>query len=267
MSDFLTRLAARSLHRTQTISPRLASLFEPGQAAATSWQSAVTERSEAATGVSGSVVSTAVREAATSEAAIFPPAVPARRVGEAEGVLYAQAASPVVPTGPISAAERGLEDRWVGIKGLPLDPLRANELTGQRPDVNDRSFSRTGHSLATQDDQTSQVPPLPVAARVAASPAASMPVLEERHLLIAPKPSAGLELGNFAVMARVDREAAKPSQRTESSFAAEPSVQVTIGRIEVRAEKEPARSARATPAARAKPLEDYLRERSRRGSQ
>jgi hypothetical protein len=261
MSDFLTRLAARGLHRTETIAPRLASLFEPVQEPATS-QSAVIERSETAV-VSNSAISIAASEAATS-----PAVVPPRRVGEAGRVLYSKAAAPVAQSVPTSAAERVLDERLAGMKGPPLGHLRANELTRQGPDALDASFSLIGHTLATQDGQTSHVPRLQPSAPVRASPAAPAPVLEERLLLIAAKPSAGLELGNFALVARADRGAAQTSHPPESSFtAAEPSIQVTIGRIEVRAEREPVRSARAAPAARAKPLDDYLRERSRRGSQ
>jgi hypothetical protein len=260
MSDFLTRLAARSLRRTQTITPRLASLFEPVQGTPTSPQRAVTERSETAV-VSNNPISTAAPEVATS-----PAVAPTGRVGETEMVSYSKAAAPAAQTVPASAAEKVLDERSAEMPAAP--PPRANELTRLSQNTPDASFSLTAHTLTTWEDQTSHVSPLQPSAPNAASLAAHAPVLEEQHLLIATRPSVGLELGNFALVARADREAAQTSHRPESSStAAEPSIQVTIGRIEVRAEKEPARSARAAPAARAKPLEDYLRERSRRGSQ
>jgi hypothetical protein len=260
MSDFLTRLAARSLRRTETIAPRLASLFEPVQGAPTSLQKAVTERSETAV-VSNNPISTAAPEVATS-----PANAPTGPVGEAERVSYSKAAAPAVPTVPASVAERVSDEGSTGMQAAP--PPRANDPTRLSQDAPDASFSLTGHTLATRDDQASHVAPPQPSASVAASPAVPAPVLEERHLLIATSPSAGLELGNFALVARADREAAQTSHRPESSStAAEPSIQVTIGRIEVRAEKEPVRPARAAAAARAKPLEDYLRERSQRGGQ
>jgi hypothetical protein len=260
MSDFLTRLATRSLRRTQTIAPRLASLFEPVQAPPTSLQDGVTERSETAV-VSNNPISNAAQEVATA-----PAVVPAGRVGEAETGSHSKAAAPAVQTVLPSVAEKVPDEKSVGLPRAPL--LRANKSTRLSPDPLDASLSLAGPTLATQDDQTSHVTPAQQSAPNAASLAAHAPALEEQHLLIATKPSAGLELGNFALVARADREAAQTSHRPESSStAAEPSVQVTIGRIEVRAEKEPARSARAAPAARAKPLEDYLRERSQRGSQ
>jgi hypothetical protein len=260
MSDFLTRLAARSLRRTETLAPRLASLFEPAQGAPASLKRAVTERRETAV-VSNNPISTAAPEVATS-----PAVAPTGRVGEAERVSYSKAAAPAAQTVPAPAAEKVLDERSDGIHAAP--PLRANELTRLSQDAPDASFSLTGHTLAARDDQASHVSPSQPSASVAASPGLPVHVLEERHLLIATAPSGGLELGNFALVARADREAAQTSHRPESnSTAAEPSVQVTIGRIEVRAEKEPVRSARAASAARAKPLEDYLRERSQRGSQ
>jgi hypothetical protein len=260
MSDFLTRLAARSLRRTETIAPRLASLFEPAQGALTALQRAVTERSETAV-VSNNSISTAAPEIASPSAV-----VPTGHVGETGTVSYSKAAAPAAQTVPASAAEKVLDERSAGMQATP--PLRANELARLSQDAPDASFSLTGHTLATRDDQASHVAPSQPSASVAASPAVPAPVLEARHLLIATSPSAGLELGNFALVARADREAAQTSHRPESSStAAEPSIQVTIGRIEVRAEKEPVRPARAAAAARAKPLEDYLRERSQRGGQ
>ena len=261
MSDFLTRLAARSLRPTQTIAPRLASLFEPVQAPATSLQSALTERSETAV-VSNSSIPTAAAEAPTS-----PAVVATRSVGEAAGMLSSKAAAPVVQTVPTSAAKGVWDERLAGMTGPPPGHL-ANELTRQGPDAVNTGFSLTGQAtLATQDSWNSQVPSSQPAAPVAASRATPAPVLEERHLLIAAKPPAGLELGNFALVARADR-AAQTSHHPESSVtAAEPSIQVTIGRIEVRAEKDPTPTARVEPAMRAKPLDDYLRERSGRGSQ
>lgn len=261
MSDFLTRLATRSLHRTQTISPRLSSLFEPVQTPVTSLQRAVNETDTA-------VVSDRPVPKLAPQAANPPAVVPARRVGEVGAVSDSEGMAPATQTRRVPAAEAVLDPGLSALQIPSLDPQRASTLSGQGKEELDTSFSRAGHTPAIQDGQTGPVAPSKPAAPNVANPPAHGPVLEERYLLIPSQPSAGLELGNFAVAARAERESAQTLQRPESSLAAaEPSVQVTIGRIEVRAEKEPAHKARTAPASRAKPLEDYLRERSRRGSQ
>jgi len=260
MSDFLTRLAARSLHRTQTISPRLSSLFEPDQRPVTSAQSALKEIDTAV--VSDRPVPTPAPQPTRS-----PAVIPARRVGEVDSMLDPKEPAPAMQTELISAAARVLGPRSPGLQIPSVSPQHARALAGQDQEELDTNFSRAGHTPATQHHLTGPVPSLKPATPDAATPQAPVPVPEERYLLIPTQSSAGLELGNFSVAARADRESAQTVQRPGSNpTAVEPSVQVTIGRIEVRAEKEPARATRTSSPARAKPLEDYLRERSRRGS-
>ncbi len=57
---------------------------------------------------------------------------------------------------------------------------------------------------------------------------------------------------------------AAPSPRRDSS---EPAIQVTIGRIEVRALSQPAPAPRERSGSQVMPLEEYLRRRSRRGAE
>lgn len=57
-----------------------------------------------------------------------------------------------------------------------------------------------------------------------------------------------------------------PPRQQPAAAAAEPVIQVTIGRIEVRATPPPLQPARPRPAAQsAGSLEEYLQRRSRRG--
>jgi hypothetical protein len=255
MSDFLTRLAARSLHRTEAIRPRLASLFEPVQTAGVSIPGA------GGNAVETTVVSERPAPQPAGQPANAPEAATPARVGVTDRATHIEQAPPgaallIATSPPLSTREASVatpagEDVPEGM-ARPRDPRAADE-------------SRDARALAGEPAPEGNVPTTPLAAPIAAT--AADPVSVEQHLLIAVRRPAEVDLPKFAVAARLDRESSKtPHSHTSSTPPPEPSVHVTIGRIEVRATREPSRPVRDPAASRTTPLEDYLRERSRRGN-
>jgi hypothetical protein len=101
------------------------------------------------------------------------------------------------------------------------------------------------------------VTPVPPPAAAAPPPAASVPRGREPAASTPPPAPAFLQ-------PRVERLAPEPFSARRAEAAAEPVIQVTIGRIEVRATPAPKAPARERPAARpAVDLEEYLRQRAK----
>jgi hypothetical protein len=110
-----------------------------------------------------------------------------------------------------------------------------------------------------------QLPPTQTDSHASSPP----PAGTERHLLISAELPSELRLSELALSARSGRQhpGEAPAHAAHVPAHSEPSVQVTIGRIEVRATKESMRPVKTLSSARAMSLEDYLRERARRGGQ
>jgi hypothetical protein len=86
--------------------------------------------------------------------------------------------------------------------------------------------------------------------------------------LISPTLPAELRMSELALAARPARRPREEMGASATSApTAEPTVQVTIGRIEVRASKEKSNSSRATAASPVMPLDEYLRKRAQRAGQ
>jgi hypothetical protein len=186
-----------------------------------------------------------------------PPAD--RRQPAAPNPALSPAPQPVVSPSLLPA-----EPQSNGVKGVAVRPARmTTSAGGGEPPLRE---SERLYTTATETDPRcsktefdSHLPqvdshPLTAATRaeVRYSPADHSP---PTHSLIAPSRAVPRD-ENFMPIT--------PLRRSNSS---EPTIQVTIGRIEVRAISQPAAAPRDRSASRVMPLDEYLRRRSRRGGE
>jgi hypothetical protein len=281
MSDYLGNLVVRSLDPTPAVRPRLASRFEP---------------------VSPALPPELVAEAPALVAeTVQERAEPARPRQSRKRAVPAEEPEPVQAAAPRRAARRGVplvETSPPGpLSHLPTDPPRergnASEssslvqatLPQQRPPSPVRERGPRGE-VSPADRPNREDWRSPVNAEIAApgrfqnqphresasrqDPPISSPVAPRQP---APRERDPLErtpvkakLPVPLLQPRITVVERLPSPMRQEAPAAEPVIQVTIGRIEVRATPPPVQPSRPRPATQtAMSLEEYLRRRSRKG--
>jgi len=266
MSDFLLRLAARSLSHISNVQPRLGSRFESPRAsqAVTVADIEVEELLEPQ--------APAVPISAATPPAREPPIEPLRPLSSPAGEASRQpSAEPnvVVPAAPIANIRHVTQapipaPAATALTRLPDPPPASNSIS---PPPHSRELNRdTRHlqparraSLRTEIHELGIVSQLPAADKYAAGhlphkssiePIAqqaepkAVAIVAQPHVSLPRAPSSSLPAGDLAP-------------------APAPTVHVTIGRIEVRAVTSPA-PAPSRPASKpaVTSLEEYLRERS-----
>lgn len=292
MSDYLSNLAARSLKQAEVVQPRPASRFAPSPHLK-GWPSAerradleIVDQEQALEADGGPTTPPLqsydqrleCRLATVSQPVVEPmlptsqprrqptPILPVER-REIESVVSPAPPSQLQPPvqagpGPISPIERVVVDR---VSTAPSPPLPAERV------VIERIGMPAPHPLSvTRADPLAQHPPVlaPLAEEVeierviTSAPATPAVIIHQSPPnLPAVRPvSAGGVIAQPQVVSAPRREPAQPDPvRPEPA----PVIQVTIGRIEVRATPpatRPARSARTTPPVMS--LEEYLRGRN-----
>lgn len=229
MSDYFTHLAARSLNQDRSVRPRLAPLLGPPSFDAT-WT----------TEPSGSVVET--------EEGLRPPT--SHEVDTPRSPAHDHEPKPLIdpPASPSA--------RWTA----PLTPLTASI---PAPEV----FRPLALDLTSQTTEEQAHP----AARPRGSAASErvvrvVPVVATTGGLPGPGPSRGGPLSFATRTPTMPGERRLPAQQVRSSEPNEPIIQVTIGRVEVRATPAPTAVHPVRPQApRGGSLEEYLNRQSRRG--
>lgn len=268
MSDFLASLTARSFGTETAIRPRLASLFEPvrnGEAAL---------REAPAVEPIDTAIAREVEVESEGERKRSRPAPAWREDGKASNAKRSEDAnsvSPIVspprddseyPRPTVLADEREKEDTVVGPK---VRPRRAP--VSQAENANESEPALRSHS----EDDT----PKRVSTRAAAASAIRDESSENDHrgLVLPPKvfPELTAEMKNAALAMKVGPGTPK-REKAGSAWPAlaaepEPSVHVTIGRIEVRATSESKQAGRPRTASPVMSLEEYLHRRTQRGGQ
>ena len=260
MSDFLERLALRTVHSASQVRPRVAMLYEalpfdPITSATRSVESGAGSTAAAGSGAATSAIRpsspSASRRYDTSGPRETPP-VPAEHSAQQpldetspSDVAVAALLAPS-PDGSI-ASLRGATDRGVG------------RIEHTKADVESRSGN--DQALAGGLEVQNQRNPAPVA---------------PEQVAVRPGASAGTQLSTVNQAPAPIRPAAEPRAIRPGSAGtpivppiaqpAVPAIRVTIGRVEVRAVSPPPASPRRSPRPPAEPklsLGDHLRARSR----
>ena len=283
MSDYLGNLAARSLEPAQAVRPRLASRFEPVPSAtspfqaepATLFETAVEETAVAPAPTRGPRPVVAPRERmAPPEPVEEEPSAPPRRrrtrrapvVEEAEPVPERSRPEPAsaAVAAPVPVAVAPLQKRFAGRGVLPSEASPPGPLS-------------TGVERGNDTQAKELVVPV---VRAVVRDESDRPIAPDRSPLSTP-----VERGTGGEASRASRpKDRQPAQREPASTvlqpkitviertppphreAPAPTIQVTIGRIEVRATPAAKAPARERPAAQpALSLEEYLRQRYKGG--
>jgi hypothetical protein len=270
MTDFLTSLAARSFGTGTAIPPRVASLFEPVRNGDAALREPAAEPIETTIAREVEVESDGERERKRNR-----PAPALREDGKASNAKHsadANSVSPVVspprndserPRTTVLAAETSeKEDTVVAAKVRPRRVLVSQAENANESEPALRSDSEDG----TQK-------------RVSTKAAAASAIRDEssendhRGLVLPPKifPELTAQMKNAALAMNVGPGTPK-REKAESAWPAlaaepEPSVHVTIGRIEVRATSESKQVGRPRTASPVMSLEEYLHRRTQRGGQ
>jgi hypothetical protein len=263
MTDFLTSLTARSFAAETAIRPRVASLFEPVRNGdAVLREAAAEEPIETAT-------AREVEGESHGERRMSGPA-PALRENEAKDSKHSASANVVmaVVQPPRGDSERGRttireDERWeadnavVAAKVRPRKPLLSPEEDSDESAPALRADSEGG-------------PPKRVSARalIAYSTPDESFEKDQRGLVLPPKVTPELTAQMKSALAMNVGLSAPAREKAGIPLpppAAEPSVHVTIGRIEVRATSESKQMGRPRPASPVMSLEEYLHRRAQRG--
>jgi hypothetical protein len=280
MTDFLTSVTARSFGAETAIRPRLASLFEPVRSGDTALRDAPSQES-------GAAVVASVVEAAS---------------GGAPKTFNENPASAVVPQPRFTSAHRDTSvfddktmekaDAMVAAKirphGTPASSQPENLIASNPSSVHTDEASREtskhpGENLEAEmvaDPQRTLLsravntnvsqPAHSSASALPTSPTHDEPFeLNHRGLVLAPKIVDELT-ARMKNAAAAMNAGSRASTRNKTEFASqaadsEPSVHVTIGRIEVRATSESKHAGRTRAASTVMSLEEYLHRRTQRG--
>jgi hypothetical protein len=275
MIDFLTSLTARSFGTETAIRPRVASLFEPVHGGDTTVREAPSaEPIEITVAKEVEVQSDGARK-------MNRPTSASREDGTAKVNLnvnvndtkYSANANPVSVLPPRvssgSPEKSALASERIEMKNTAVAanvrPQRAQPLQVQEDDTNEHELIR--------DSEGSAPKRAPARAPVTANTRDES--LEHEHcgLVLPPKIASDLaaQMKNAALAMNAGSSAsARDKMKTASSTLAaesEPSIHVTIGRIEVRATSERKPASRTKTASPVMSLDEYLHRRTQRGSQ
>jgi hypothetical protein len=263
MTDFLSRLVERSFGATPAIRPRVAFLFEPILGSGEPATAGLREHSVADAPEPDLTPRLSGRRDEPPDAASFEPRLEfEERTTGAPAVLPLRLDLPPAPTGPQFALQvtpptvsehsedrrrapssRGSEPDWAADVRPVVTPSSVTPSVADPHAGPDRIAVRWS---AAEREQPSLVVPSRIATRIAADLRSSVPAANATSR---------------------DRDAGPPLAALNHHAQVEPNVQVTIGRIEVRAparDKAPSRERSASPVMG---LDEYLRRQVRRGGQ
>jgi hypothetical protein len=267
MADFLSSLLARSLGAAEVLQPRRASLFETGLV--TGPRTEALDEPPVVEEEPPMVVLRGVRRMATR--AIESVAAPPATVESTH-----EAHSPRIPVA--SEAQREVSERIRPTMTTPRPELAARGPEGPPPRVPLPPRARADESRPAR-------PPRPLDSEVPRQTGAHFPVHVEARRSPADPPTSAyqsasemLSAGTASLSPRPlatpaaiivrPRPAAHPGLAVPDqmkSASLEPTIHVTIGRIEVRAiPAAPAPPAKGRPASPVMTLDEYLRERTKR---
>jgi hypothetical protein len=269
MTDFLTSLMARSFGTETAIRPRVASLFEPVRNGDTALREQhAAEPMETAIAREVEVESQGEHTVSTPTPSTLREDIQGR---DAKHIADANAAAAVLPpredserrrTAVLADKTREKEDTVFAAKMRPRGEVDSHEANSVESEPELRSDSEAGKSRRAS------------ARALAVSPARDEFVEKDhRELVLRPKVAteltAQMKTAALAMNAGLSAPARERARMALPALAAEPepSVHVTIGRIEVRATSEIKQTGRPRPASPVMSLKEYLHRCTQRGGQ
>lgn len=260
MSDFFTSLVERSVGTAPVIRPRLISLFEP-------------IRGEVS--VIGNELANASQEAPFHLETERDSERPRPQKGERQ-VAHSLPEEDEQRLATIANTSRASSKLRPPVREVQESPQVVVESTAQRevaksamqPRIPRETAERAVSASTLREQEPALAGPPKLVPQIATPSRREVKFEDERGLMIPPKATPEMRLSDLALSARQDRrQQEKRSLLSEASQPIEPTVQVTIGRIEVRARKESSPSQRAGAKSPVMSLDEYLRGRGRQVSQ
>jgi hypothetical protein len=268
MTDFLSNLAARSFGAVGLIRPRVASFFEPVQKDAASVRKVVAGGPEE-TGLSTEIEDEGSQKRVNER---HPAQVPPRNSAYGSDVVRNEDAR--TPAAIIPPPQNG---RDLHVASVLTERTAERDRPLLIPSLHARGD--LAPEAGDSDREQSRVAMRPELGTTVTHPSGTSPIVSskrqqavannERGLLIPPKLPQELRISDMALGATYSSQRRERTQSfpSEVSPQSEPSIQVTIGRIDVRATKENERPARPASASPVMSLDEYLRRRAVRGGQ
>jgi hypothetical protein len=279
MTDFLTSVTARSFGAETAIRPRVASLFEPVRNDDTALRDAPQEEPGAAVvarevGAASRAAPKTLNEDPTSAVVSQPQLTSARRNTFVPDDTTIEKVAKIRPHGTPASSD---PENPIGPNHSSMPPREnleaemATEGRAQRTQLFQAVSSNVSQLASSSRSDAEDGAPKHVSARaLATSPTHDEPFeLNHRGLVLAPKivDELAARMKNAAAAMNVSSSGPARKKRDYASPAAnlEPSVHVTIGRIEVRATSESKHAGPARAASTVMSLEEYLHRRTQRG--
>ena len=257
MSDFFSSLVARSFGTAPVIRPRLSSLFEPARGDAKRVGETLGERNDDKIEVQeGEVIA---RQPENQEPARRTPTLP----GDGEHTTSRSTDHVVASAIPEHSTQLVAEPERHTVSEKLIERHETRILLGEVRQLDDANKTAPRIAMTQSPGPISNKPWVPDTANF---PALVGPVEDARPgRLISPKVPAEMRIPDLALSAKaVRRHNGEPSFPRKESQPSEPTVQVTIGRIEVRATKENTHPSRPASASPVMSLDEYLRKQSQR---
>jgi hypothetical protein len=260
MSDFLTNLVSRSFGSAAAVRPRLTSLFEPVR------EDSAKFRNTPEINHGGTLEAVEDEVLAENMNASISDRKPVSRVARTAAIEDHQHVAPTqdeLPAQPVVVRSPRKDQ----------EPQRAATVEKIKSDEAGALVAPIPRGVP---DRVPFTPAITERAQGLGKPASALPAMltavrepqsgkKQQSLLIPPKATPEMRIPDLALSVRSDRKS--HDKERSSSFdplqPSEPTVNVTIGRIEVRATKESARSTRPASPSPVMSLDEYLRNRAR----
>ena len=255
MSDFFSSLVARSYGDAPVIRPRVKSLFEPVRRGAAGLEATLTSRNEETVEEREEEIVAGERDGRKAEPRT-------RALPGSEEHAATRSAGPVVTS---IRPEHSVEPERNTITERLIKKQETRVLLGEPRNIDAAPKSIPSAAIIQERNEL----PRKRVPEATTLPAQVHPAEKEKPgQLIPPKVTPEMRIPDLVLNAKPQRQRKEEdSLPRKESQTAEPTVQVTIGRIEVRANRESPHSVRAAARPPVMSLDEYLRKQAQRAGQ
>jgi len=259
MSDFLTNLVSRSFGTAPVVRPRLTSLFEPVREDAAKFRNAAEmKHGETLEAVEDEVVV----ENTNADIDDRKPKFRVARIAANEDQHDTAPMQDEFPAQPVVArSPRSVRDPQ---RAAAVERMESDEASALVAPIRRNVPDRVPVTAAIAEREHGLVKPASATPAILPTARDSQPEKHRHDLLIPPKLTQEMRIPDLALSARPGRKSYDRERNFQSGpLPSEQTVNVTIGRIEVRATIESSHSTRPAPPSPVMSLDEYLRNRAR----